>query len=118
MNTRQLTLLSILATVLVATALPAAADGGYRHHSHSRSSVGVYIGAPFGPWVAPPPYYYYPPSVYYPPRVIVVPPPQPPVYIEQAPPDAGNYWYYCQQAGAYYPQVQQCPAGWIRVPPR
>ena len=108
-------MLLVLLPVLALAASPALADGG--HHSHGRASVGFYFGAPWGPWVAPPPYYY-PAPVYYPPRVIVVPPPQPPVYIEQSPPDASNYWYYCQQSGAYYPQVQQCPAGWIRVPPR
>ncbi len=28
-----------------------------------------------------------------------------------------SYWYYCADAKAYYPYVQQCPAGWLRVIP-
>jgi hypothetical protein len=27
------------------------------------------------------------------------------------------YWYYCEGANAYYPHVQQCPGGWIKVMP-
>jgi hypothetical protein len=96
----------------------AQAGGGHHHHGHSRNSFGVYIGAPWAPWGYPPPVFYQPPY-YYPPRVIVVPPPQPPVYIEQAPAyNADQYWYFCQQSNAYYPQVNQCPGGWVRVPPR
>lgn len=103
-------LLAAAATSLCATS--AFADGG--HHHGSRTQFGVYIGAPWYPsW------YYYPPPVYYPPRVIVVQPSPPPVYVEQAPaPAANQYWYFCQQSNAYYPQVSDCPAGWIRVPPR
>lgn len=95
----------------------AQADGGHGH-GHSRNSFGVYIGAPWAPWGYPPPFYY-PPPYYYPPRVVVVPAPQPPIYVEQAPAyNADQYWYFCQQSNAYYPQVNQCPAGWVRVPPR
>jgi len=28
------------------------------------------------------------------------------------------YWYYCADAKAYYPYVQQCPAGWLKVVPQ
>ena len=95
----------------------AQADGGHGH-GYSRNSFGVYIGAPWAPWGYPPPIYY-PSPYYYPPRVIVVPAPQPPVYVEQAPTyNADQYWYFCQQSNAYYPQVNQCPGGWVRVPPR
>jgi|OpeIllAssembly_1097287.scaffolds.fasta_scaffold277460_2 hypothetical protein len=40
-------------------------------------------------------------------------------YIQQdpAPPSATQYWYYCQNAGAYYPYVQDCPGGWMQVVP-
>lgn len=102
--------LIVLATSLCAGS--AFAGGGHHHHHGSRTQFGVYIGGPVYPW-------YYPPPVYYPPRVIVVPAPPPPVYIEQAPSyNASQYWYFCQQANAYYPQITDCPAGWIRVPPR
>lgn len=87
----------------------AVADRGHHHHGHSHGSFGIYFGTPW----------YYPPPVYIPPRVIVVPAPQAPVYIEQSPAAGGDrYWYFCQQANAYYPQVPDCPGGWIRVPPR
>ena len=28
------------------------------------------------------------------------------------------YWYYCDSAGGYYPDVETCPEPWVRVPPR
>jgi len=114
MNVRRHLRSAALFLPLLASALPAIADGGH-HHDRWRGSVGVYIGSPW-----PPAVYYPPPVYYYPPRVVVVPPPPPPppVYIEQSVPYSGNYWYYCQAAGAYYPDVRDCPGGWIRVPPR
>lgn len=97
------------------------ADRG-RHYPHSSVQLGVQIGSP---WVfAPYPPYPYWPRVYMPPTVIVAPPPAPTVYIEQsAPPVAAvpqlepGYWYYCQEAGAYYPHVKQCPGDWRKVSP-
>jgi hypothetical protein len=91
---------------------------GWRGHSHGRIGVGVVIGAPFwNPWYHPA---YYP--VYYPPVIIER---QPPVYIEQSPPAESaprtgyaGYWYYCQSPGGYYPEVRECPTGWVKVPPR
>jgi hypothetical protein len=35
-----------------------------------------------------------------------------PVYSAPAP----SYWYYCQSAGAYYPDVPSCPEAWVPVP--
>jgi len=104
----------LLAALLLCSGT-ALADG-YRHHHHRGHSHGSFSFY-FGPsWYASP---FPPPAVYYPPRVIVVPPPQPPVYIEQAPAyGSSQYWYFCQSANAYYPQVGDCPGGWIRVPPR
>jgi hypothetical protein len=105
-----LSALFLLASALASA--PAFADRDHhRHHHGGHSHLGIYFGAPLYVPMYPP--------VYVPPRVIVVPPPQPPVYIEQAPVYNGDqYWYYCQQANAYYPQVIDCPSGWIRVPPR
>jgi hypothetical protein len=107
---------AILAFFLISLSVGhAQAGNGHRYHGHGHhghSSFGVFIGSPWGPWG-------YPPPVYYPPRVIVLPAPEPPVYIEQGSLGrADQYWYFCQQSGAYYPQVSQCPGGWIRVPPR
>jgi hypothetical protein len=85
-----------------------------RGHWHPRSSVqfGVYLG---GPWVYPP---YYPYPVYVP--RVYAPPAPPPVYIEQqmAPAMEPGYWYYCNEAQAYYPYVQQCPGPWQKVAPQ
>lgn len=106
-------LLVLLACLLAGNAW---ADRG---HWHPRSSVqfGIYMG---GPWIYPPyyPYPVYPPRVYAPP-IVVVPPP--PVYVEQQQPvpalEAG-YWYYCNEAQAYYPYVKQCPGSWLKVVPQ
>jgi hypothetical protein len=72
-------------------------------HSHVRGPVvvgGAFIG--LGYW----PGYYYPPAYYAPPPVYYAPPP-PPV----------AYWYYCPQAGAYYPYTPSCPGPWQLVAP-
>lgn len=29
---------------------------------------------------------------------------------------AQPYWYYCQSAGGYYPDVPSCPEPWVPVP--
>ncbi len=90
--------------------------GGYR-----RVDVGIGVGfGPYwgwggwSPWYYPPPYYY---PYYYPP--VVIERPDPPVYIEQPQPaPAVGYWYYCRSPGGYYPNVRECPGGWLKVLPR
>ena len=63
-----------------------------------------------GWWGAPYPYYAAPP---------VVVQPEPTTYIQQEPaPPADAYWYYCEQARAYYPYVKACPGGWMKVVPQ
>lgn len=97
-----------------------------------------YYGGYYGPrWYGPGPYYYGPPAVYaypypYPPAVAVVPA-QPPVYVErdagysaapqpapqvQQQPLESGFWYYCRNPAGYYPNVNECPGGWEKVPPR
>ena len=50
------------------------------------------------------------------PLVVVQPPPT--EFIQQAPtPPQQSYWYYCQNAGAYFPYVRECPGGWMQVVP-
>ena len=85
------------------------------HQGGGRVFIGV--GVEPGFWWGPPyPYYWYPPPYYYLPPVVVQPPQ---VYVQQAPPPAPpSDWYYCKSAGEYYPQTQNCPEPWIRVPPR
>lgn len=107
----------LLAGLLSGNAL---ADRGW-HRPHSSVQLGVQIGAPWGF----PPYYPYWPRIYMPPpTVIVASPPAPTIYIEQSSPPVSavpqlepGYWYYCQEAGAYYPHVKQCPGDWHKVPP-
>jgi len=65
-------------------------------HFHGHAFVGV------APFVFAPGFVYEPP---------VVIPPQP-EYV----PGSDGYWYYCQSAGAYYPNVPSCPEPWIPVP--
>jgi hypothetical protein len=91
--------------------------GGSRWHGGTRVFIGGGLGwwgwpGWWGPgwWGAPYPYYAAPP---------VVVQPAPTEYIQPAPaPPAQPYWYYCQEAGAYYPYVQDCPGGWMQVVPQ
>jgi hypothetical protein len=92
-----------------------------------RGGTRVFVGVGVAPvWWGYPYWWYPPPSyVYAPPTVVVQ---QPPVYVEQQPalptPPAGSapapeqFWYYCQPAGEYYPNVQTCADPWIKVPVR
>jgi hypothetical protein len=85
---------------------------GHRFHGHHgfRSSVVIGTGVWLGPYWGP---YWYPP--YYPAYEPVVIEQQPQSYIQQPSP---SYWYYCEDARAYYPYVQQCPGGWLTVVPQ
>ena len=83
---------------------------GSRFHGGTRVFIGAGVGW-WGPgyWGAPYPYYSAPP---------VVIEPAPTTYIQQEPaPPAQAYWYYCANAGAYYPYVKDCPGGWMQVVP-
>ena len=93
-------------------------SGGHWHGGRFRPFVGgaVFIGAFGYPYYAYPGYYY--PAYGYPPAPA---PYYPPVtgYVEQ--PSAAapqGDWFYCPQSRAYYPQVQECPGGWQRIPPQ
>jgi hypothetical protein len=128
------TVLLLVAALLVVLVAPSLAGGkrwtGSKSSwsgSKSRTTVVVGVGPAFWwwyPWYPYPypywyryPYWYYPPPYYgYP-----LPPAEPPVYIEQStqvPQAPPGYWYYCQSAKAYYPNVQTCPEVWIKVAPR
>lgn len=105
-----------LALVLVGAAVT---ESAFAHGRRAHARIGLFVGFPIGigwPYWYPP--YYYPP---YPSQVVVVPS-QPQTYIQQdgaqAAPEAPSYWYYCADAGAYYPYVKECPGGWQRVSPR
>lgn len=102
-------------------------ETGRHHHAHERLGWGPGYG--FGPafgfgafGYAPP--YYRPPYFAYSPLVVQRGPP--PVYIQRK--DTGdsvsepraNYWHYCRtpEAEGYYPEVQECPDGWMQVAPQ
>lgn len=110
--------------------------GVYRPHVVRSTSV---IVAPVVS-VGPPAYAYYPGWYhdpywgwrYGPPRVVLPPPPiievYPPVYVErsdvQPVPQAAQpaapvtgFWYWCSSPAGYYPNVNECPGGWVAVPP-
>ena len=100
--------------------------GGGRHHFPGYGygwGWGPGFGPPFGfgAFGYMPPYY---PPFYAYPRVAVQP--SAPVYIQQqntpAAPSAGqqgtSYWHYCRAEGGYYPDVKECPDGWMQVPPQ
>ena len=106
--------------------------GHHHHHGHwgprfhgPRVFIGphVFVGPRLYVGPRPYPYYGYPYygryyGPYYgqvPPPVVVPPPPT--SYVER-PRAADAYWHYCQDPAGYYPQVSQCPGGWIQVPPR
>lgn len=93
---------------------------GQRFHGHHgfHSGViggGVWLGPYWGPYWDP---YWYP--AYYPPYPSYAAPvaveSQPQTFIQQSP--AQSYWYYCEDAKAYYPYVRECPAGWLTVAPQ
>lgn len=104
--------------------------GGW-HSGHGFGGVGAFIGgtivagALLAPWYYPGPYYYPSYPAYYPPypAVVEAAPSAPTVYIEQprasqpAAADAGAWWYYCNESGAYYPYVRECASPWQRVAP-
>ena len=111
-------------------------DGHGGHHGHHGGhhnhiiyggwGPGFYPGYGFGAFGYFPPYY---PPFYGYPRVAVQPT-APPVYIEQQNPPAApaasastsqpgaRYWHYCQGEGGYYPDVKECPEGWVQVAPQ
>lgn len=114
------TLATLLASLLLVTALPSLAvardrhphdrhgygqrgfDRGHdhrRHHSHSNALgwglAGLTVGGILFSMDTPSP-----------PLIVTPTPVSPP----------GRMWYYCDAYGAYYPYVGQCPGGWRAVP--
>jgi hypothetical protein len=133
MKTRKF-LIALGVLLMGAVAAESAFAGG-----RARVSVGIGIGVPVGGWGygyggygygygwGRPYYGYgygypYPYAPYYAAPVVVQQ--QPTVYVEQpqaeqqAAQNPAGYWYYCNDARAYYPYVKECPAGWQRVAPQ
>ena len=117
-----------LAAALVLTGLMAS-ETALAHRGRVAVGVGFGFGFP-GYWGYPGPYYY-PPAYpyYYDPYYPAYGypaygyPAVPTTYVEQGAQPApaqpqGQWWYYCNEAGAYYPYVRECAGGWQRVAPR
>lgn len=122
--------------------------GGWRGNGWGGGRVGIYLGAPIGfnfgyspypyyrtPYYGSPyygsPYYYSPAPAYYPPAYPPVQPApiiyteqrnDPPIKTQEAPRTSQDiqesWWYYCVDAKAYYPYINKCPGGWLRVAPQ
>ena len=118
----------VTCAVLLATALLLAVPmSGYAGGPHVSFGFGIGVGHPYywghhhgwwGPrfyWGAPiviaPSYPYYDVS----PPVAVQP--APPAYAQPQQPQE-DYWYYCQNPQGYYPYVNSCPGGWMKVVPQ
>jgi hypothetical protein len=96
-------------------------DRFHRFHRFGFFGDFGFVGPAFGFGVDPffwDPFWFpspYPAYTYAPPLVIQ---PESQVYMQQpSSPAAPTYWYYCDDAKAYYPYTQQCPGGWLKVLP-
>lgn len=109
--------LFVICVYFMVSATASAHGRYYRSHHHSRIGIGFYLGPRFGyPWYYGYPYY---DPFWYPPTRVIAVPIAPPIYIEQETSTGpARYWYYCRNPAGYYPAVQQCPGGWLAVPPR
>jgi hypothetical protein len=82
--------------------------------AHFRGNI--WIGPVWGPGYWGPSYAYpYSYPYYTPPPVVIQQEPQ--EYIQQAPPPKERFWYYCPDPQGYYPKVEKCPKGWMKVVP-
>jgi hypothetical protein len=89
--------------------------GGGEFHGggfHGRSHDSFFFGAPiiFGPG-------YYPYGYSYPYGDVPFTFYGSPGAADVEPPDAGSIYWYCRDPAGYYPDVQACPSGWLRVLP-
>jgi hypothetical protein len=94
--------------------------GGHRHGG-GHFSGSIYIGPGWGYWdpFFYPYYYTYPAYPYYTPPTVVVPQ-EPQEYISpntKSEEEQSGYWYYCRKPEGYYPYVERCPNGWMKVLP-
>lgn len=100
--------------------------GGYSYGGHRHGggyfSGSVYIGPGWGYWdpFFYPYYYPYPAYPYYYAPPTVVTPQEPQEYISpetRSDGEEAGYWYFCRKPEGYYPYVERCPSGWMKVVP-
>lgn len=87
-------------------------------HSHGHFSGSIWIGPSWGLW--DPfwyPYYPYPSYRYYTPPTVVVPQEPQEYILPESQQRETDYWYFCRNPEGYYPYVERCPSGWMRVVP-
>ena len=83
---------------------------GVRFRGHGHGGVD-FVFDPFGPWWWDGYPYYYPYS--YPSPLVLQSGPE--TYIEPQAPE--QFWYYCSDPSGYYPYVNRCARGWLKVVP-
>ncbi|MQR02050.1 hypothetical protein [Glaciimonas soli] len=88
--------------------------GGGFHHGMAMGSSWQHPGMPHDHFhghfiIVGGPFFWYPP--YYDPAYYMLY--NPGVYVTPDP----NYSYYCRDPVGYYPNVQSCPDGWLRLAP-
>ncbi len=83
----------------------------FRHHFFRPCCFGSRFF--FGVDVVAPLWYPYPYPVYSSPAVVE----SSPAYVQTGA-QPQQYWYYCQDAQAYYPYVKECSGGWLQVVPQ
>lgn len=76
-------------------------------------SYPYYANYPYYPYYSRYPYY----SYYSAPPVVIERQPQEYIVRPDPEPEEPTYWYYCQNPKGYYPYVQRCPSGWMKVVP-
>jgi len=104
----------------------AMADHHDRHgHGGGHVRFGISIGIPiFASGFYPAPVYSYPAPAYtyaapaysYPAPAYTYPAPAYTYPTIAAPLPPVDNWYYCAASRAYYPYIDECPGGWLRVP--
>ena len=108
--------------VLLMSAMPGQAErfhgGGGGHGGGWGWGPALGLGLGLGLLGLTYPYYGYPYAPYYSPAPVIQLPPDE-MYAEPAPqqPVEPNYWYFCQAPEGYYPYVNRCPGGWMKVVP-
>ncbi len=94
-------------------------SGGGHHDGDGHGGTRVFIGGSVGWWGWPgwwgPGWWDYP---YYAAPPVVIQPGATTYIQQESTPPADAYWYYCKEAGAYYPYVKDCPSGWMQVVPQ
>jgi hypothetical protein len=110
--------LGVLAGAAILAAAPAQAEWRGPGWHNRGPTVIINGGGYWGPWYpwywgwGYDPFFMGPPYYYERPRHELTPAD---AGLDKMPPPP-MYWYYCDAAGAYYPYVSSCPAGWRPVP--